>query len=250
MIFVGFLIFGLVFFLRECLEDAVKFAGARLEGRNDILGRRLEEGDDVADEFVLALDSGKCVNLVGSDVGCFFNVCAFEGGKCVAFLDKVLQEFCRGVAYVCAHKRGGTVESVVELAVITVEGLKCLVKKCVLDNDEFDVGVEAGTAELRCLFSIEAGSLYEIETVVSLDGFGNLVDYFTFIFLFHFVRGVLGLSLNRFGVDFDARTHGAGKINALDICAFGGSGFELNQGVDKLAGVVAHLLGAERHLAD
>ena len=60
----------------------------------------------------------------------------------------------------------------------------------------------------------------------------------------------MGLSFHRFTVDFNAGAHCAGKINALDICAFSGSRLEFDQGVDKLTGVVGHLLGSEANFAD
>ena len=67
---------------------------------------------------------------------------------------------------------------------------------------------------------------------------------------FFIVVGVNGLSLNRLGVDFDTRAHCARKINALDIGAFSSSGFELDESVHKLAGVVAHSLCGEGNFAD
>ena len=118
-------------------------------------------------------------------------------------------------------------------------------EKSIFYNHKLDVGIEACTTQLRGLLGIESGSLYEIETAVGLDSFGDLVDYNCFIFLFHFVVVCAGLSLDRTCVDLYARTHGARKINTLDVCAFGSCGLELDQCIDKLAGVVGHLLGIE-----
>jgi len=186
-----------------------------------------------------------CVELVCANISGFFYVCTLEEGQCVAFLNEVLKQLGGSVAHVGAHERCAFLEHAVKLAVVAFKRFEGFVEERVLYNDEFDVGVVAGTTELGGLFGIEAGSLYKVEAVVCLDGVSYLADDFTFIFLFHCLRCFKGLSLNRFGVDFDARTHGAGKINALDICAFCGCRLEFNQGVDKFAGVVAHLLGTK-----
>ena len=68
MVFFGFLFVKLVFFLRECLEYAVELVAARLKGRYNVLGGRLEKSDNVGDEFVLALDRSKCVELVCTEL--------------------------------------------------------------------------------------------------------------------------------------------------------------------------------------
>lgn len=196
MYFFGFLFVGLIFFLRECLEDAVELVAAGLKCGYNILGGRLEECDDVGDEFVLALDGSESVELVSSEVNGSFYISALESGQCVAFLDEVLQELGGSVAHVGAHQRGGTVKGAIEFGVVAFESLESLVEKSVLDHEELDVSVEACATESRSLFSVESGSLYQVETIVLLDGLGDLSDDYSFIFLFHCVRVLTGLSLN------------------------------------------------------
>ena len=69
---------GLVFFLGESFENAVELCCAALECGNHILGGRLEERHNVGDKFVLALDGSESVELVGTDVNSFLNVCTFK----------------------------------------------------------------------------------------------------------------------------------------------------------------------------
>ena len=185
MIFVVFLYVDLVFFRRECLEDAVKLRSTGLETGDNVLGGRLEKIDNVGDELVLALDCAESVELVGTEVDCFFNVRAFELGQFVALLHKVFEELCGCITHVGAHQR-------LKLAVVTVEALECLVEKCVLDYDKFDVGVEARTAQCRCLLGIKSGSLYKVEAAVLTQGVGDFVYDEGFIFLFHVVVWLWG----------------------------------------------------------
>ena len=104
MIFFGFLIGVLVFFLRKSFEDAVELATTRSKGGNNVLGGRLEKSDNVGDEFVFALDGSESVDLIGTEINCFFYISALECGEGVAFLDKVLEEFGGGVTHVRAHQ--------------------------------------------------------------------------------------------------------------------------------------------------
>ena len=174
MDFCWFLIL-LVFFVRKSLEQAVDSRSSRLKSADNVLGRRLQQGDNVCDEFVFALDSSQGVELVGTEVDCFFNVCAFELGQFVALLHKVFEELCGCITHVGAHQRCRLFQGRVKLAVVTVEALEGLVEECVLDNDKFDVGVEARTAQCRCLLCIESGSLYKVEAAVLTQGVGDFV---------------------------------------------------------------------------
>ena len=141
-------------------------------------------------------------------------------------------------------------EHTVELSVVTFEALESLVEKGVLNHHELDVGLVAGTTQRCGLLSVKTGGLDEVEAAILLDSLGYVLDSYDFIFLFHFVQSALdGLFINRLGVDFDARTHGARKINALDVGTFSGSGLELDESVDKLADVLLGSLGFKRHLA-
>ena len=100
MFFVCLLIGWLVFFLRECLEDAVKLGGAGLKSGYNVLGGRLQQGHNVGDKFVLALDGCQDFNLVGSQVCCLLDVSALEQRQRIALLDERLEQLCRSVAYI------------------------------------------------------------------------------------------------------------------------------------------------------
>ena len=245
MVFVGFCNLLLVFFLRECLKHTVESSSTGLESRNKVLCGALEECNHVGDKFVLALDGGKCVELICTEVYCLFYVSGFERGQCVALLYEVLEELRGSITYVGAHERSAAVEGTVKFAVVTFKVLECLVEKFVLHNHELDVGIVASATELRGLFSIESCSLYEVETIVGFDSLLNLLYDASFFFLFHCLDVLEGLSIDRLGVDLDTRAHSARKINALDVCAFGSSGLELDQGSDELTYVLKHRLGCE-----
>ena len=58
-------------------------------------------------------------------------------------------------------------------------------EKSVLNHEELDVGVEAGTAQSGCLLGVEAGGLHQIESGILTQGLYNLIYDESFIFLFH-----------------------------------------------------------------
>ena len=161
----------------------MELATTALESADNVLGGRLEQSHNVCDEFVLALDSGKCVELVGTEVNGFFDVSSLQQGQCVAFLNEVFEQFCRRVAHVGAHQRSRLLECGVEFGVIAFEVFESLAEELVLHNNQLDVGVEASTAKFGGLFGIESGSFYEVEAVVCLDSFLYFADYNRFIFL-------------------------------------------------------------------
>lgn len=181
-----------LFFVGEGLQDAVELGTARSKSRYHVLGRRLQKGDDVGDELVLALDGSEGVELICTEVNGLFNIGSLEGGEGVAFLHEVLEELGGSVADVGAHQRGRLLESGIELGEVTVELFEGFVEEGVLDHEELDTGVEAGTAQLAGLLSVQSGSLNKVKAAVFLEGIDNILDNQSFIFLFHVFFGLMG----------------------------------------------------------
>lgn len=83
-------------------------------------------------------------------------------------------------------------ESGIELGEVTVELFEGFVEEGVLDHEELDTGVEAGTAQLAGLLSVQSGSLNKVKAAVFLEGIDNILDNQSFIFLFHVFFGLMG----------------------------------------------------------
>lgn len=223
----------------------MKLAATRLKGRNNVLGRRLQQRDDVADELVLALDFRKSIELVLTYVDSFLYISRFEAGKGLVLFLHLLEELGRRVARVGAKQRSRAVKHRINFAEVEINALQSFVKQSVLYNDEFDVVLETSFAQFACSLSVESCSFCKIEATVAVESLFDLVNYDCFIFLFHFLVSLNGLNVNALGVNLYTGTHCARKINALDICTLGCGGFELDKSVDELAGIVFHLLGGK-----
>lgn len=170
-------------------------------------------------------------------------------GRTSSLLDEVFKKLGGSVGHLGEHQRGRLLQSGIKLGVVTLEVLESLVEKLVLHHHQFHTRLEACTAKLARALGVESGCLYQIEARISLDRLLYLLYDLDFIFLFHFLSCFVRLVVETLGINLDARAHRARKINALDIGAFGGSGLQLDQSVDKLLGVVFHLLCSEAHLA-
>lgn len=172
------------FLLGEGFEDAMDGISTRLEGGNDILGRRLKQSHNVGDELVLALDIGKGLKLVFTNIDCLFNISGFQAGENVVFLAEALEELGRSVADVGTHQRACALEGGIKLLVVAIEGLQGLVEQSILDNHQLDVVLEALATKRGGLLGIESGGLYQVEAAVFLDGFCDFRYDESFLFFF------------------------------------------------------------------
>ena len=148
---------------------------------------------NVGDKFVLALDGSESVELVGTDVNSFLNVCTFKSGKGFVFSHEILEQLGGGVAHVGADERSRALEHRVKLGVVAFKAFESFVQQGVLNHHQLHIGLKAGTTEFACLFSVESGGLHKIETGVFLDGLGYVLYDECFIFLFHFVAKLSGV---------------------------------------------------------
>ena len=129
--------------LAQGLKHAVDRVLAALECRDNVLGGRLEEGNNVGDEFVLALECGKCFELIGS-LEAFLYVSAFEFNFFVLI---TLDELCRYVARVTEHDSRRAFESLsdgLEVDAFVGEGF---LEQVVLHHHQLNLLVEASTTQ-------------------------------------------------------------------------------------------------------
>ena len=99
VILVGLVILVLFCFLFESFENTADGVACRLKSGDHILDRRLEQSDNVGDEFVLGLDVDKCFEVLGAHIEALLNVSTLEqrllgilvGGQ------ELLDELGRGV---------------------------------------------------------------------------------------------------------------------------------------------------------
>jgi len=68
----------IAFFFRQCFKDTGNFATARLKARDNILSRRLQQADDLADHFRLVLQRQKRIEAFVADKESGINGSAFE----------------------------------------------------------------------------------------------------------------------------------------------------------------------------
>ena len=76
----------------------MKFVATRLEGRNNILSRRLQQRDNVGNKLVLALDVGEGFELIFTYVDSFLYISRFEAGKGLVLFLHLLEQLCRCIA--------------------------------------------------------------------------------------------------------------------------------------------------------
>ena len=151
----------------------MELGAAAGESGNNILGGRLKESHNIGDEFVLALDDSKGVELVGANVNGFFYICCLERGERIVLFHKVLDKLCRSIGNLCAHQGCGTGKGGIEFAEITFEVFKSFVKKSVLYNNQLHVGFGAGAAKIACLLGVEACGLHKVEVGILLEDLGD-----------------------------------------------------------------------------
>lgn len=158
-------------------------ACAALESADDVLGRRLEESDDVGDELLLALDSHESLEILRAVDGLLY-IGALEYGLLIGSCE-LLDDLCGSIADVAEHDGGVASEAAVELAKLTIDLADGLLDQRVLDNLELNLLIEAGLAESACLLGVEALDIDEVEVVVALKCLDELVEESSFIFFSH-----------------------------------------------------------------
>lgn len=184
---------------------------AALQSRDDVLGWRLEQSDNVCDEFVFALDSAESIESLSADVATLLDISGLEHGL-FGSLSKLFYGLGGYVAYVAEHDCRVARERRVEVGELTIDSFDSFFDESVLDDHELDFLLVAETTELAGFLSVETFDVNEIEMSVVLDGFGQLFYESCFIFFPHdyVVNGstmCLGLTTD-FVVDMNARAHG------------------------------------------
>ena len=93
---------GLFWSFRQGFEDAAQLVSTRLQAADDILHRRLQQGDDIGDEVVLRLDVAQGVEHFVTDIAALFDECALQEGT-VTGLTEILYQFGGSVAGLAKH---------------------------------------------------------------------------------------------------------------------------------------------------
>ncbi len=132
----------------------MELGATRSKSGYHILGRRLEQSDNIGDEFVLALDCSQRVKLISAKVDGFLYIGSLKQGELgvFIFLEDIFDELRGSIANIREHDGCSFLESGVDFRIVLVERLESLVEKSILDNKELDVGLVAGTAQVRSLF--------------------------------------------------------------------------------------------------
>ena len=220
--------------------------GCVLQSGDNVADRRLEESDDICDEFVLSLDSCELIELVLTDVGATLYVCTLHDGLGKATLLELLDELSRSRRNGSVHDSGVAHEGGgqrLQLFVVTCGD--DVIEKGVLDYCEFDALVETLTTEFAGLRGIEARDVcnVEIRVVVQLsrDGFNNLI----FEFFLHNTEILLGTVEECLEINLDTGAHSSADGCALHISSLESLGLELSDRTQHLSGVLVDLLRGE-----
>ena len=160
------ILFLLSFLLGKCFDQSSDCrATSVLESGDDVACRRLEESDDLADEFFLALDGRELFDLVSTYESTLLNIGTLEGGFVkLGLLGELFDEFCGSVGNLSVHDSAVAFENLGDLIQFGIVDLfDHVIEKGVLDYFELDSLFEASAAELGCLFSIQAGDVGNVE---------------------------------------------------------------------------------------
>ena len=98
-----------------------------LECRDNILGGRLEQGNDICDDLVLALECGQIVKLIGAHIEALFCIGGLERGDTV--LAGLLDELGGDIGSVAEHQCRSALQARVKLGVVDIACLKCFLEK-------------------------------------------------------------------------------------------------------------------------
>ena len=86
----------------------MNLATTTLQSADNILGRRLQQSDDVGNKLVLALEVAQCLEILLTDKHSLFDVCGLECGDSLLLLPEVLNQSCRSIAGVSQQQRGAS----------------------------------------------------------------------------------------------------------------------------------------------
>ena len=162
--------------------------GSRLECRNDVLRGRLQQGHDVGDNLVLALDGAQSVELVGTYIEAFLGIrCLQCGGRDTLWIlgDNLPEHLGRAVGDLREDDSSRALESAIEGCEVNLAGLESLVQKGVLHEHHLHLALEALTTQGAGAGGIQTGNVHEIEVGVLLQRLAQLLDNESFIFLSH-----------------------------------------------------------------
>lgn len=158
-------------------------ASAALESRDDILGGRLEQSDNVCDKLLFALDGDKLLE----------SVCAIDRLLDESTLEdrllvcggELLDDLSGRISDIGEHYSRVAGESGVEVGELAVYRLYSLLDEGVLDDHELDVPLEAETTQRAGLLGVESLDVNEVEVGIALERLNELVNECGFIFFSH-----------------------------------------------------------------
>ena len=155
-----------------------------LQCRNNILRRRLEQCDDIADKLLLRLDVTQSVQLIVAHVNASLGESRFQNGF-VGLLAEFLDQDRRSLRNVGEHNRGRTLQYFYQISVSLLHLLQRLAQQRVLHDYQFDVVFEALAAQGSGLLCVKRRDVGDIEVRISLELLGNGVNNDQFFFLCH-----------------------------------------------------------------
>ena len=155
-----------------------------LQCRNNILGRRLEQCDDIADELLAALDVAKRLDLIVTNVNAALDICGLQNGL-VARLAELLDYDGGSLSRLGEHDRRRTLQYVHQISLGLLHLLQSLAEQRILNYDEFDAVLKA-LATQRCgLLGVKSLDVGNIEVRVLIELLCKTVDNGHFLFSCH-----------------------------------------------------------------
>ena len=88
----------------QSFEDTAQLVATRLQAADDVLHRRLQQGDDVGDEVVLRLDVAQGVEHIVADIAAFLDEGTLQD-RTVAGLTETLNQLGGSIAGLAKHQR-------------------------------------------------------------------------------------------------------------------------------------------------
>lgn len=219
------------------------------ECRDNILRGALQQCHNVCENFCLALDCAKCLEVLSTHIHAFFCIGCLQSGDS-RFLTGFLDQLRGSVSHIAEENGRRAFQHITESAEIVLSSFESLLEERVLHHYHLDTALEALTTKIARLASIQTGHIYEVEVCVFFQLFTESFDDEGFIFLSHDDNLLFCSFFDGFGINFDTLAHCGRKINTLDIGTLGSSRLQLDDCAEELAGIAGHLFSVERHLTD
>ena len=147
----------------------------------------MQQGDDIADKLLPALNVAQSVQLVVAYIHAAFHVRRFQY-RLVGSLAELLDQHRRRLARVGEHYRGRTLQYFHQISIRFLHPLQRFGKKRVLYDHQLDVAFEALATQRRSLLSIQSLDVRNVKVRILVELLGEAVNDNQFFFLRHLLN--------------------------------------------------------------